>query len=58
MDATVAFSAKNRQISLDERNCTLKRHNEPVPCTAVSMCMEFKGIGVRNTIGKKFGDGG
>ncbi|XP_044732044.1 integrin alpha-PS2 isoform X2 [Chrysoperla carnea] len=50
MDAVVSFNAQNKQINIEERNCTIRRLNEKVACTSINVCMEFKGIGVQNMI--------
>lgn len=52
MDAYISFASEAKQIGLDERNCTLKDGTK-VPCTRLSSCLQYDGIGVGRALGKR-----
>lgn len=49
VDSFVKFRTKNKQISLDEKNCTL-RNGQKVPCASVDFCIKYSGTGVPQRI--------
>lgn len=51
MIASVTFSAEQKQVILEERNCTLKDYSR-VSCLSLSACLEYQGIGVDDRLGK------
>lgn len=53
MTASVTFSAEQKQVILEERNCTLKDYTR-VSCLSLSACLEYEGIGVNDSLGKSY----
>ncbi|XP_017771191.1 PREDICTED: integrin alpha-PS2-like, partial [Nicrophorus vespilloides] len=49
VNAFVQFLASNKQIILDEKNCTLINGHR-VPCTNIDICFNYTGLGVPHNI--------
>uniref|UniRef100_A0A146ME75 Integrin alpha-PS2 n=1 Tax=Lygus hesperus TaxID=30085 RepID=A0A146ME75_LYGHE len=45
MHSSVTFESESKQISLEERNCTL-RDRTKVPCVKLDVCLRYEGLGV------------
>lgn len=50
IDASTTFQSENKQISLDNLQCTLPRSQKKVPCTIVESCVRYFGTNLPATI--------
>lgn len=50
MNATAAFEADNKLVSLDRKDCTVGVDKLPVTCTKVHSCLSYTGINLPSTI--------
>lgn len=48
MEASTIFSAENKLINLEERNCTVK--GLPVTCTKFKYCLKYSGLNLPSTL--------
>lgn len=53
MMASVSFLSDQKQVVLEEQNCTLKDGTR-VACLSLKMCLEYSGLGVDPRLGKYF----
>lgn len=54
VDARLQFLTTNKQIVLDQKNCSLRSAGaqlQKVVCTTLDLCMKFSGIGAPPHIG-------
>lgn len=54
MTGQVAFSIDSKQISLEQKNCTL-RDGTRVPCVPLNAYLKYGGVNVDDSIGKATG---
>lgn len=51
IEAYVRFAIANKQIVLDDKNCTLY-NGQKVACTNMEFCAKYSGLGIPGRIGE------